>query len=125
MRVICGMVTKIPEQIRCFDGRTDAQNAQPIFATMKNTEDKNMSSATLRGKCWFCGRVFVIRDGRAWKFLCRSCFAFVYEAIGIVERPIDLRHNWDRIMTNYYETKSHYYHPYIISQLNLDKTSKE
>ncbi len=64
---------------------------------------------TIKATCWFCGKNFVIRDGREWKYLCSKCFHYVYEILGVKERPLELKNNWPVIMKRTYTEKPQYF----------------
>lgn len=53
-----------------------------------------MHSAHIHGNCWLCGKQFIIKDGRKWKFLCSRCFRFLYDGLGLQVAPLDLRTRW-------------------------------
>jgi len=71
---------------------------------------------TIQATCWFCGRNFIIRDGREWKYLCRKCFHFVYEILKVEERPLELKHNWSAIMSDRYLEKPQYFAPQVVER---------
>ena len=72
---------------------------------------------TIKSNCWFCGRSFVIRDGREWKYLCRNWFHYVYEILKVKERPLDLKNNWSVIMRKCYAATPEYFHPLVEDRL--------
>lgn len=117
MRFLPSEMLKKPEIIRLFL-RAQPHNAQsPILAYhYKDIEGYRMKK-TIRNKCWFCGRDFIIRDGREWKYLCRQCFHYVYEILEVQERPLELRHNWKRIIRQAYADKPQYFPEILVERL--------
>ena len=82
----------------------------------------------IHATCWFCGKKFIIRDGREWKYLCKNCFHYVYEILEVKERPLELKKNWSAIMRDRYIAKPEYFHPIIeerFKSLGVYKDNKE
>lgn len=90
----------------------------------RGEEKMNKSIKSIKSICWFCGRAFIIRDGREWKYLCRHCFHYVYEILKVKERPLELRNNWSVIMRKCYAATPEYFDPLVEERLKASGVLK-